>query len=61
MSGDPQTSLSADQVKAWRKARRAEHIARRAALPEPERRALNARITDHLIAGFEIPEASVVG
>src|SRR6185503_7048974 len=61
MTEDREQPLSGDEIKAWRKARRAEHIARRAAAPDHERKAWNDRITEHLIAGFEIPEESVAG
>lgn len=50
-----------DEIKTWRKARRAELVSRRAATPEAERKAWNERITEHLIAGFGIPEDTVVG
>lgn len=62
MTGDDgEQALTGDELKAWRKARRAELIARRRGAPEPGRKAWNDRITEHLIAGFEIPEESVVG
>jgi 5,10-methenyltetrahydrofolate synthetase len=50
-----------DEIKAWRKAQRAELIARRESVPEPERAGWNARITEHLLAGFAMPDEAVVG
>jgi 5,10-methenyltetrahydrofolate synthetase len=50
-----------DEIKAWRKTMRAELIARRAETPDLDRRKWNERITEHLLAGFEMPVAAVVG
>ena len=52
---------SPDGLKAWRKARRAELIARRVDFPPDERSAANDRITAALIAAFMPPAESVVG
>lgn len=41
-----------DEIKAWRKARRAELIARREAADRAARQEWNARMTERLIAGF---------
>ena len=48
-------------VKAWRKAQRAELVARRERIPDADRRAWNDRMTELLLAGFEIPEETIVG
>jgi 5-formyltetrahydrofolate cyclo-ligase len=50
-----------DEVKAWRKAERAALIARRAAVPDPERMRWNEALTEHLLSGFEMPAETVVG
>ena len=50
-----------DEIKAWRKAKRAELIERRATSPQADRTAWNERITAHLEDGFDIPGESVVG
>lgn len=50
-----------NEIKAWRKAERAAMVERRTAVPEPERKRWNERITEHLLAGFEVPAESVVG
>ena len=57
MSGN----LTVDEIKAWRKASRPELIARRAAVPEAERKAWDERITQHLLSAFEVPAGAVVG
>lgn len=59
MSAETQKSWS--EIAAWRRARRAELIARRENVPAGERKAWNDRITAHLVGGFEIPEAAIVG
>lgn len=61
MIDDAQAMPGWDEVKAWRRAQRAELIARRENVPEPERRKWNERITEHLVSGFDVPEAAVVG
>ena len=48
------------ELKAWRKAQRSLLVARREALGETERKAMNERITSHLLGGFEIPRDAVV-
>ena len=53
--------LSWQEIKAWRKAQRAELIARRGAAAEAERKAWNERITAHLVAGFDIPSEANIG
>jgi 5,10-methenyltetrahydrofolate synthetase len=50
-----------EEIKAWRKQKRAELIALRTGVPEVERRRWNDRITDQLVSAFEIPEDAVVG
>jgi 5,10-methenyltetrahydrofolate synthetase len=50
-----------DEIKTWRKAKRAELIERRVTSPHLDRAAWNERITAHLAGGFEIPAESVVG
>jgi 5,10-methenyltetrahydrofolate synthetase len=50
-----------DEIRAWRKSLRAELIARRAETAESHRRQWNERITEHLLAGFEMPPDTVVG
>jgi 5,10-methenyltetrahydrofolate synthetase len=50
-----------DDLKAWRKAQRAELIARRVDIPQPERNEWNARITAALTEAFPPPAETVVG
>jgi 5,10-methenyltetrahydrofolate synthetase len=50
-----------DDLKAWRKARRAELIARRIGIPPEARDAANERITRALIEAFTPPPETVVG
>jgi 5-formyltetrahydrofolate cyclo-ligase len=50
-----------DEIKVWRKARRAELIARREALPLAQRRAWNEKITALLLDGFPLPSGTIVG
>lgn len=50
-----------DEIKVWRKAQRAELIARREALPVGERRAWNETITTLLLQGFPVPAGTIVG
>jgi 5-formyltetrahydrofolate cyclo-ligase len=50
-----------DDLKAWRKARRAELIARRVDIPQDERNAANDRITEALVEAFTPPAETVVG
>jgi 5,10-methenyltetrahydrofolate synthetase len=50
-----------DEIKVWRKSLRAELIARRAATPDTRRKEWNERITQHLVAAFEMPPDTVVG
>jgi 5,10-methenyltetrahydrofolate synthetase len=50
-----------EEIKAWRKAKRAELIALRTRVAGDERRRWNDRLTDHLVSAFEIPEDAVVG
>lgn len=52
-------SGSAD-IMAWRKARRAEMIAARLAMPEDERRRDDQRITGHLLAAFPMLESLIL-
>jgi 5,10-methenyltetrahydrofolate synthetase len=49
-----------EEVKAWRKEQRALLIEKREALGGPSRKALNERITSHLLGGFEMPREAVV-
>ena len=53
--------MTPEELKVWRKARRAELVERRSGTPADERGAWNARITENLIRGFEIPGEAVVG
>ena len=48
-------------VAAWRKARRADLVARRETALESDRKTWNERITAHLEDGFAIPAEAVVG
>ena len=57
----PPVDAGWNEIKAWRKALRAEVIARRAQSPDASRKALNERITQHLLAGFDMPADAVVG
>lgn len=50
-----------DDLKAWRKAQRAELIARRVDIPADERNAANERITAALVAAFTPPPETIVG
>ena len=50
-----------DEIRKWRKARRAELIERRAARSPAERQAWNQLITAHLLSGFDIPAQAVIG
>lgn len=50
-----------DEVKAWRKAQRAELIRRRESAPEIDRKVWNKRITQNLVSGFEMPNDTIVG
>jgi 5,10-methenyltetrahydrofolate synthetase len=52
--------MSWEETKAWRKTQRALLVARREALGEAERKAMNERITSHLLGGFEVPRDAVV-
>jgi 5-formyltetrahydrofolate cyclo-ligase len=53
--------LTWDEIKAWRKAQRADLIARRAGVPEALRKDWNERITTRLIAGYDVPEDAIIG
>lgn len=61
MSTDPDAGMTVDELKAWRKTRRAALIARRAAIEPLQRKSWNDRITALLIGGFAIPPETVVG
>jgi len=50
-----------DDIKAWRKARRAELLAQREAVPLDVRREWNERVTRLLIDGFGVLERCIVG
>ena len=50
-----------NEIKSWRKARRQELIAARAALDPRQRHDWNERITAVLESGFEVPAGAVVG
>jgi 5,10-methenyltetrahydrofolate synthetase len=50
-----------NEIKAWRKARRAELIAARGAFPAGERQAWSERIAASLEAGIPVPSGAVVG
>ncbi len=49
------------EIRIWRKAQRAELIARREALPLEKRRAWNERITNFLLQGIPVPAGTIVG
>jgi 5-formyltetrahydrofolate cyclo-ligase len=49
-----------EEVRAWRKSQRALLVARREAFGEAQQKAWNERITSHLLAGIDIPPASIV-
>jgi 5-formyltetrahydrofolate cyclo-ligase len=53
--------LSGDELKAWRKARRAEFIARRVAVPDAQRRSWNERITAHLLEAIPLTAGHILG
>ena len=53
--------MTPEELKPWRKARRAELVARRSGTPADQRAAWNARITENLVGGFGIPPEAVVG
>lgn len=61
MTGTLQPDPGLADIKAWRKTRRAELVSLRSATPQPERKAWNERITAQLLAGFDVPDDSVVG
>ena len=50
-----------DAVKVWRKAQRAELVARRESVAAAQRSAWNSALTEHLLAGFGVPGETVVG
>ena len=50
-----------NEIKSWRKTRRQELIAARAAFDAAQRHAWNERITAALESGFEVPAGAVVG
>ncbi len=50
-----------DTIRQWRKARRAELLAQRGAVPTNERRAWNEAITSSLLEGFPLLQQLVVG
>ncbi len=58
MSGT--TPMDWQEIKAWRKTQRAELLAKREALGETRRKALNERLTAHLLGGFDIPHGAVI-
>lgn len=53
--------MTPDELKAWRKERRAELIARRSETPPDQRSQWNASITERLVDGFDVPPESIVG
>jgi 5,10-methenyltetrahydrofolate synthetase len=61
MNENAATPMSADELKAWRKARRADLVGRRAGTPQETRGEWNERITAALVAAFDIPHEAVVG
>jgi 5-formyltetrahydrofolate cyclo-ligase len=50
-----------DELRAWRKAQRAQLVARRAETPPEQRGAWNDRITAYLVDAFDMPFDAVVG
>ncbi|HSQ04708.1 MAG TPA: 5-formyltetrahydrofolate cyclo-ligase, partial [Burkholderiales bacterium] len=61
MTSSESPRMDWDSIKVWRKARRAELIARREALLLEQRRAWNEKITGLLIDGFPLPPDTIVG
>ncbi|HEY0335902.1 MAG TPA: 5-formyltetrahydrofolate cyclo-ligase [Burkholderiales bacterium] len=57
----PQSASTWEEIKTWRKAQRAQLVARRQAVPADERKSWNDRITEHLISGFDVPTDGVLG
>ncbi len=53
--------MSPEDLKAWRKAMRAQLVERRSSIAPVERAAWNETITTALIAGFGIPDEAVIG
>ena len=51
----------ASDLRQWRKAQRAEMLARRNAQPSEERHELDRAITDTLLAGFPLLRAMTIG
>ena len=50
-----------EEIRAWRKGKRAELVARRVDAPSEERKRWNERLTEQLVSAFEMPEDAVVG
>ena len=50
-----------EEVRAWRKAKRAELVALREDATADTRKGWNERITEHLVGAFELPDDAVVG
>ena len=61
MTEASKSGLTWGEIKAWRKAQRVLLIERRAGAAAEHRKALNGRITEHLLAAFQIPSDAVVG
>ena len=61
MSSAPKPELTWEEIKAWRKARRAQLIERRAASAQEQRQAWNDRVTAYLMSGFDVPADAVIG
>lgn len=53
--------MTREELRQWRKERRAELIARRADARGAERTRWNSSITEYLVGGFEIPPEAIVG
>lgn len=51
---------NAEDIKLWRKARRNELLARRAAVPREQHQAWTAAMTEHLVAGFPLLQRMIV-
>lgn len=49
------------EVREWRKAQRAELVARRETTPDATRHAWNEAMTGHLLEGFDVPSDAIVG
>ena len=58
---EPENFSSWPEIRQWRKTQRAELVVRRESTPEATRHAWNEAITQHLLAGFDVPSEAIVG